>query len=281
MSTVVPLNASAQAQVLAAAVPAPDAPAVPDLLQVSGLCKAYRGVTAVADVSFNVPEHSIVGIIGPNGSGKSTTIDCITGFQPADGGRVLLAGQQLMGLATWKIARAGMTRTFQTVRVYDQLTLMDNLLISMQSFDDVNWLDAVLRTPRLRRANEVAHARATQLIDLIGLKRYTDVPVGILSYGQKKLVALASSLMSKPRLVVLDEPVAGVNPTRVREVEEAIRVLRDAGETFLVVEHNMEFIVNLCDHVVVIDQGRKLVEGLPSEVHADARVLEAYLGVRA
>ncbi len=274
-----PATATATATATARDIEAPAT--VPDLLQVTGLRKAYRGVTAVADVSFNVPEHSIVGIIGPNGSGKSTTIDCITGFQPADGGRVLLDGRDLMGLATWKIARAGMTRTFQTVRVYEQLTLMDNLLISMQSFDDVNWLDAVLRTPRLRRAHEAAHARAVELIELIGLKRYTDVPVGILSYGQKKLVALASSLMSKPRLVVLDEPVAGVNPTRVREVEEAIRVLRAAGETFLVVEHNMEFIVNLCDHVVVIDQGRKLVEGLPSEVHADARVLEAYLGVRA
>jgi len=259
--------------------PLDDAP-TPDLLQVSGLRKSYHGVTAVAGVAFNVPEHSIVGIIGPNGSGKSTTIDCITGFQAADAGQVLLDGQDLMGMSSWKIARAGMTRTFQTVRVYEQLSLMDNLLIAMQSFDAVNWIDAVLRTRRLRDAEAAAAARAMDLIRLIGLQRYIDVPVGILSYGQKKLVALAAALMPRPRLVVLDEPVAGVNPTRVREVEEAIRVLRDAGETFLVVEHNMEFIVNLCDHVVVIDQGQKLVEGLPSEVHADARVLEAYLGVR-
>lgn len=251
-----------------------------ELLKVTGIRKAYRGVTAVAGVSFSVPERGIVGIIGPNGSGKSTTIDCITGFQPADAGEVLLDGQDVMGLAPWKIARAGMTRTFQTVRIYDQMTLMENLLISMQSFDDANWIDAFLRTARLRRAQDEARARALELIGLIGLGRYTDIPVGILSYGQKKLVALASALMSRPRLVVLDEPVAGVNPTRVREVEEAIRVLRDAGETFLVVEHNMEFIMNLCDHVVVIDQGQKLVEGTPADVHADARVLEAYLGVR-
>ena len=252
-----------------------------DLLQVAGLRKAYQGVTAVAGVSINVPEHSIVGIIGPNGSGKSTIIDCITGFQEADAGQVRLDGQELTGLAPWKIARAGLTRTFQTVRVYDQLTLMDNLLVAMQSFDGTHWLDALLRTRRLRREEGKARARALELIALTDLGRYTDMPVGILSYGQKKLVALASSLMSRPRLVVLDEPVAGVNPTRVREVEEAIRVLRDAGETFLVVEHNMEFIMNLCDHVVVVDQGLKLVEGLPAEVHADARVLEAYLGVRA
>ena len=251
------------------------------LLEVTDISKAYGAVRAVAGVSFSVPEHAIVGIIGPNGSGKSTTIDCITGFQPGDGGRVLLAGQDLTGLPAWKIARAGMTRTFQTVRIYEQLTLIDNLMVAMQSFDQANWLDAILRSARLRGIEAEARARASELIGLIGLARYTDMPVGILSYGQKKLVALASALMSKPRLVVLDEPVAGVNPTRIREIERAIRLLRDAGETFLVIEHNMEFIMNLCDHVVVIDQGQKLVEGTPAEVHSDARVLEAYLGVRA
>jgi branched-chain amino acid transport system ATP-binding protein len=145
--------------------PLDDAP-TPDLLQVSGLRKSYHGVTAVAGVAFNVPEHSIVGIIGPNGSGKSTTIDCITGFQAADAGQVLLDGQDLMGMSSWKIARAGMTRTFQTVRVYDQLSLMDNLLIAMQSFDAVNWIDAVLRTRRLRDAEAAAAARAMDLIKI-------------------------------------------------------------------------------------------------------------------
>jgi branched-chain amino acid transport system ATP-binding protein len=251
------------------------------LLEVTDLAKAYQGVHAVAGVSFAVPHNAIVGIIGPNGSGKSTTVDCITGFQAADRGCVVLDGQDLAGRAAWQIARAGLTRTFQTVRVYDQLTLMDNLLVAMQSFDTAGWFDALLRTARLRREEGAARERAHTLIDLVGLKRYVDMPVGILSYGQKKLVALASALMSKPRLVVLDEPVAGVNPTRIREIETAIRDLRAAGETFLVIEHNMEFIMNLCDHVVVFDQGMKLMEGPPAEVHADPRVLEAYLGIRA
>jgi ABC-type branched-subunit amino acid transport system ATPase component len=251
------------------------------LLEVTDLAKAYQGVHAVAGVSFAVPHNAIVGIIGPNGSGKSTTVDCITGFQAADRGRVVLDGQDLAGRAAWQIARAGLTRTFQTVRVYDQLTLMDNLLVAMQSFDSAGWFDALLRTARLKREEGAARERAYTLIDLVGLKRYIDMPVGILSYGQKKLVALASALMSKPRLVVLDEPVAGVNPTRIREIETAIRDLRSAGETFLVIEHNMEFIMNLCDHVVVFDQGMKLMEGPPAEVHADPRVLEAYLGIRA
>ena len=251
-----------------------------DLLIIDDLAKAYHGVHAVDGVSFTVPHNAIVGIIGPNGSGKSTTIDCITGFQRPDRGKVTLAGRDIGGRASWQIARAGLMRTFQNVRVYEPMSLIDNLLVAMQAFDRANAFDALFRTARLRSETAAAEARAAELIALVGLGRYAEMPVGILSYGQKKLVALAAALMSKPSLVVLDEPVAGVNPSRIREIEVAIRALRDAGETFLIVEHNMEFIMNLCDHVLVFDQGAKLTEGRPAEVHADARVLEAYLGVR-
>lgn len=248
------------------------------LLSVRDLAKSYQGVHAVDGVSFDVGAREIVGIIGPNGSGKSTTVDCITGFQRPDRGDVHLSGTRLSGLAPWQVARAGLMRTFQTVRVYDHLTLEENLLAGAAQFDDAGWLDALLRTPRLRRAETRARVRADDLIALTGLARYRGLPVGILSYGQKKLVALASALMSRPRLVVLDEPVAGVNPTRIREIERALLALRDQGETFLVIEHNMEFIMNVCDRVIVFDQGRKLAEGTPREVHADPRVLEAYVG---
>ncbi len=248
------------------------------ILQVSELRKAYAGVHALDGVSFEVEAGSITGLIGPNGSGKSTAIDCISGFQRLDGGRVALAGQDITGRAAHVIARVGLMRTFQTVRVYERLSLRDNLAIACQQFDKATWVDEFLRTKKYRDAVEASETRARELIELIGLARYYDAEAGILSYGQKKLVALASALMPHPRIVVLDEPVAGVNPSRIREVEVALRQLNQAGETFLIVEHNVEFITNLCHRVIVLEQGRKLAEGSAAEIHADSRVLEAYLG---
>jgi ABC-type branched-subunit amino acid transport system ATPase component len=249
------------------------------ILEVTDLRKAYAGVHALDGVSFAVEAGSITGLIGPNGSGKSTAIDCISGFQKLDGGRVVLAGTDITGRAAHHIARAGLMRTFQTVRVYERLALGDNLAIANQQFDPATWVDEFLRTRRYRQAVEASEVRARGLVELIGLKRYYEAEVGILSYGQKKLVALAAALMPHPRIVVLDEPVAGVNPSRIREIEEALRQLNRAGETFLIVEHNVEFITNLCHRVVVLEQGRKLTEGTAAEIHTDPRVLEAYLGM--
>lgn len=237
------------------------------LLDVHDLSKAFAGIRAVDRVSFAIKPGSMTGLIGPNGSGKSTTIDCISGFQRLNSGRVVLAGRDITGARPHDIARAGLMRTFQNVRVYEQLSVLDNLSI------------AALRTRRYRATVDAAEARARELIELVGLTRYTALEAGILSYGQKKLVALAAALMPKPKLVVLDEPVAGVNPSRIREVEDVLRQLNQAGETFLIVEHNVEFITNLCDNVIVLDQGRKLAEGPAAQVHQDARVLEAYLGL--
>ena len=249
------------------------------ILEVTDLRKSYAGVHALDGVSLAVEAGSITGLIGPNGSGKSTAIDCVSGFQKLDSGKVVLAGNDITGQVAHHIARAGLMRTFQTVRIYERLSLRDNLAIAAQQFDPATWVDEFLRTRRYRQAVDKAEVRARELVELIGLKRYWEIETGILSYGQKKLVALAAALMPHPRIVVLDEPVAGVNPTRIREIEVALAELNRAGETFLIVEHNVEFITNLCHRVIVLDQGKKLAEGPAAEIHTDARVLEAYLGM--
>jgi branched-chain amino acid transport system ATP-binding protein len=249
------------------------------LLEVGGLAKAFSGVQAVDGVSFAVEAGTITGLIGPNGSGKSTTIDCISGFQRSDAGSVRLAGSEIHGLTPQTIARAGLVRTFQTVRVYDRFSLLDNLLAVAGPFGGVTWLDALLRTPKYCVVLGEAEERARELIAFVGLTRFIEVPAAILSYGQKKLLALAAALMSRPKLVVLDEPVAGVNPSRINEVADILRRANAEGTTFLIVEHNVDFIGSLCDHVVVFDQGRKLAEGSPQAIHGDPRVLDAYLGV--
>jgi len=249
------------------------------ILAVTDLRKAYAGVHALDGVSFAVEAGSIAGLIGPNGSGKSTAIDCLSGFQKLDGGRVVLDGNDITGKPAHLIARAGLMRTFQTVRIYERLSLRDNLAIASQQFDSATWVDEFFRTRRYRDAVEASEKRALELVGLIGLQKYYEIETGILSYGQKKLVALAAALMPHPKIVVLDEPVAGVNPSRIREIEVALQQLNRAGETFLIVEHNVEFITNLCHRVIVLEQGRKLAEGTAAEIHTDSRVLEAYLGM--
>ncbi len=247
-------------------------------LSVRGLTKRYFGLTAVNDLSYDVGAGEVVGLIGPNGSGKSTSIDCISGFQRADAGRWFLDGRDLSGLPPHRVAHAGLTRTFQTVRAYDELSLRENLCVAIQENDGIRWLDALRRGARLRRAEAAADARARDLLDTVGLAEYADAPAAILSYGQRKLLAIAASMMAHPKVVVLDEPVAGVNPTMIRRIEEVIRKLNAEGATLVIVEHNVEFIMNLCRRVVVLEAGRKIADGPPDIIRRDPRVLMAYLG---
>ena len=255
-------------------------PLVTTLLEVRGLTKRYLGLTAVDRVDFEVEAGAVVGLIGPNGSGKSTIVDCLSGFQSADAGRWRLDGRELTGLPAHRIARAGLTRTFQTVRAYDELTLLDNLRVAAQEEDGVGWLAAILRTGRLRSVEAGAEARARELLDTVGLGEYAQAPAAVLSYGQRKLLAIAAAMMARPRLVLLDEPVAGVNPTMIRRIERVIQRLNSEGATLVIVEHNVDFIMSLCRRVIVVEEGRKIADGPPSLIRSDPGVLAAYLGQR-
>lgn len=264
----------------------PAAPGVPSaplnpvapLFEVRGLSKRYLGLTAVDDLSYRVEAGGIVGLIGPNGSGKSTSIDCVTGFQRPDAGDWLLDGRSLARLAPHRIAQAGLVRTFQNVRAYNEMSLLDNLRIAGQEQDGIGWLQALTGGERLKRAHERADERAAGLLGLIGLADYAQAPAAALSYGQRKLLAIAATMMTRPKLVILDEPVAGVNPTMIRHIEQAIRRLNAEGVALIIIEHNVEFVMNLCSRVLVLESGRKIAEGAPSLVRSDPLVLAAYLG---
>jgi neutral amino acid transport system ATP-binding protein len=239
------------------------------LLELDGLTKRFGGVTAVDACSFAVPEGSVTALVGPNGSGKTTAFNLITGFLRADAGAIRFAGSHVRRPDPVRLARAGLTRTFQQARIFADLTLVQNMVAAVQQ----PWRAALRRMVRPRE-----EARALELLGEFGLTHLAHERAGNLSYGQKKLLEFAAVLMGEPRLVLLDEPTAGVNPVLVEQIEQRVRDLNARGLTFLVVEHNMNLVMSLCDPVVVLDHGTKLAEGPPSAVRNDPRVLDAYLG---
>jgi ABC-type branched-subunit amino acid transport system ATPase component len=239
------------------------------LLSVSGLTKRFGGVAAVNGCSFEVAEGTITALIGPNGSGKTTAFNMITGYLPADSGQVVFAGQPVRRPDPTRLYRAGLTRTFQQARVFPALSLIENLTVAISQ----PW-----RTLLRRSVSEQGRERALSLLEEFGLERLAGRQARELSFGQRKLLEFATVLMGEPRLVLLDEPTAGVNPVMVEQIERHVRDLHERGLTFLIVEHDMHLVMRLCDPVIVLDRGATIKQGPPAVVQSDPAVLDAYLG---
>lgn len=239
------------------------------LLGVSGLTKRFGGVAAVDGCSFQVDEGTITALIGPNGSGKTTAFNMITGYLRADSGEVAFAGRTVKRPDPTRLYRAGLTRTFQQARVFPGLTLIENLSVAISQ----PW-----RTLLRRNVSAPNRERAFALLEEFGLERLAGRPAAELSFGQRKLLEFATVLMGEPRLVLLDEPTAGVNPVMVEQIERHVRELHARGLTFLIVEHDMHLVMRLCDPVIVLDRGATIKQGPPAEVQSDPAVLDAYLG---
>jgi len=231
------------------------------LLRTEGVHKSFGGVQALDACTIQIDEGTVAGLIGPNGSGKTTLFNVITGYAKADAGEVYLSDRKITNTAPDKVFALGIGRTFQLTRIFPSLTVMENMLVPC-------------RGPRVAAARKVA----MELLEYVGIAGYHAALAGTLSYGQRKLLELAYVLVADPAIILLDEPAGGVNPSLVNNIADRIRELNAAGTTFLIVEHNMEFVMGLCDQVTVLDSGTVVAAGPPDIVRTDRRVLDAYLG---
>jgi branched-chain amino acid transport system ATP-binding protein len=251
------------------------------LLIVSGVQKRFGGLKALDGVSFEVVRGSITGLIGPNGAGKTTLFEVVSGLLPPDAGEIRLGPHRLDGRPAHEIARLGVARTFQIPRPLARLTVLENLMLYAKDQSGERLRSLVTGRRAIAAQDAALRSRAMEILELTDLAALGDAPAGTLSGGQKKLLELARVLMADPSLILLDEPGAGVNPTLMRSLVSAIRDLHARGMTFLLIEHDMDLITELCDPVIVLAEGRRLVEGPFAEVRRDSRVLEAYLGMPA
>ncbi len=249
------------------------------VLEARGVGKSFGGVRAVNEVSFAIPEGGLMALIGPNGAGKTTLFNLITNLFPPDEGEIRFQGTPLAGLAPSDIAELGLYRTFQTARVFPGMTALENVLVGAHRHVRAGVLAQMLRLDR--GAERTLASRAEALLDLVGLAGFADTAGTSLPMGAQKLVEVCRALMGGPRLLLLDEPAAGLNDAETAELATLLRAIRDSGITILVVEHNMSLVMDVADEVLVLDLGRLIARGTPGEIQRDARVIEAYLGQEA
>src|SRR4051794_16759363 len=248
------------------------------LFAAKNLHKSFGGVRAVRDVSFEIPERAVFAIIGPNGAGKSTMLNLISGVYQPDGGALSFGRHDLAGMPAHRRLRLGIARTFQKIRLFRQLSVLENVVAGFHVHHDIPAWQYLVHGAAFRRDHARCRAEAMELLDFMGLGARRDALAGSLSYGEQRMLEFARALATRPKLLLIDEPAAGLNASEVDSLLDRILVTRQKGVTVVVVEHNMELVMNVADRVMVMDYGQHLFEGAPAEVQKNAAVVSAYLG---
>lgn len=249
------------------------------LLKVSGLTMRFGGLLAVDSVAFEVKSDEVFAIIGPNGAGKTTVFNCVGGFYSPTAGEITMDGKAITGLPSHKVARHGLVRTFQNVRLFKQLTVLENLLVAQHTQVESRLLPGLLKTKGYRQSESEALSRAAQWLDFMGLREFANREAGNLAYGHQRRLEIARCMITKPRLLMLDEPAAGLNPQEKRDLQSLIDQLRrEFGVAVLLIEHDMSLIMGISDRILVMEHGKPITTGTPDQVRNDERVIKAYLG---